>query len=494
MGAGWIEVDRAGLAQVIADRPAGWLLYELIQNALDEAGVTTIDVEVTPAGRGRHIVTVTDDSTNGYADIRHAWTMFAPSGKKGNAEQRGRFNLGCKLVLALAVEAEIVSTESAVRFTADKGRQLTRRRRQQGTQFVGEFKLTLDQAAEAVEAAMKILPPEGVSITVNGSLIHPSRPVKVIEGVTLPTVIGDDEGVLRRTRRQTTVELHKPRGGETPMLYELGIPVVELTGGEAWHANVLQCVPLNTDRDNVTPGYLRALRVEMLNAAHDELTVEQATAVWATEASEDERASSAAVSSVLDRRFGEKRVAYDPSDREANSRAVAAGYTVVPGGSLTKGQWANARQSELIPAAGRVTPGHKVAFSADGVPPLRAGEWTDSMKAIAKSAHNLAQALCVASDLRVDWYQGREAATWRWQGAWQRGGFLKLNASRLGREMLDFQAGDDRAITRLLIHEFAHEKVENHLSDAFHEECTRLGVDLAYLAGQKIIELRGGAR
>ena len=452
----------------------------MIQNALDEDGVTTIDVEVTRSGRGRQTITVTDDSANGYADIRHAWTMFAPSGKKGNAEQRGRFNLGCKLVLALAVEASIVSTESAVEFTVEHGRRLVRRRREHGTEFRGEFRLTLEQASEAVEAAMKILPPTGVTIRINGTQVRSSKPAKVIEGVSLPTVIGDDDGVLRRTRRQTTIELHKPRDGETPMLFEMGIPVVELTGGEAWHANVLQCVPLNTDRDNVTPGYLRQLRVEMLNAAHDDLTAEQSTAVWVTEASEDDRASGGAVEAVLDRRFGKKRVAYDPSDREANYRATAAGYTVVTGGSMTKGQWANARSIGALPAAGRVTPGHSVSTSPDGVPPVDRSDWTDTMIRIERYASTLAQTLGVSDRLSVSFYQGQEAARWTWVGAWGKGGRLSLNASRLRRAITEWESGDRRAITRLLVHEFAHERVDNHLSDSFHEECTRLGVELAF--------------
>jgi hypothetical protein len=38
-------------------------------------------------------------------DLSHAFTLFAESVKKGDAEKRGRFNLGEKLVLALCDEA-----------------------------------------------------------------------------------------------------------------------------------------------------------------------------------------------------------------------------------------------------------------------------------------------------------------------------------------------------------------------------------------------------
>ena len=76
----WIEVDRAGLAQVIADRPKSFLLFELIQNALDE-DVTLVDVKVERLDNGLHRIEVADDSPDGYQDIRHAWTLYAPSKK-----------------------------------------------------------------------------------------------------------------------------------------------------------------------------------------------------------------------------------------------------------------------------------------------------------------------------------------------------------------------------------------------------------------------------
>ena len=81
---------------------------------------------------------------------------------------------------------------------------------------------------------------------------------------TLPTVIADEEGVLRKTNRKTQVRVYEPLPGETAMLYEMGIPVVDT--GDRFHIDVGQKVPLNMDRDNVTPAYLRAIRVAVLNA------------------------------------------------------------------------------------------------------------------------------------------------------------------------------------------------------------------------------------
>src|SRR5439155_12367182 len=63
--------------------------------------------------------------------------------------------------------------------------------------------------------------------------------------------------------------------GETPTLYELGIPVVET--GDRWHVSVGQEVPLTPDRTNVPPAYLRAVRVGVLNALTTRIVGEEAT-------------------------------------------------------------------------------------------------------------------------------------------------------------------------------------------------------------------------
>jgi hypothetical protein len=52
-------------------------------------------------------------------------------------------------------------------------------------------------------------------------------------------------------------------------------------------------------------------------------------------------------------RFGAKDVAYDPSDPEANKIAVSEGSTLLHGGHLPKGAWANVKSHGLILPAGR---------------------------------------------------------------------------------------------------------------------------------------------
>jgi hypothetical protein len=75
---------------------------------------------------------------------------------------------------------------------------------------------------------------------------------------TLPTEVADPDGLLRRVNRATTVGLYPVLPGETPLLCEMGIPVVET--GDRWHYDIGQKVPLTLDRENVPPGFLRQVR------------------------------------------------------------------------------------------------------------------------------------------------------------------------------------------------------------------------------------------
>ena len=94
----------------------------------------------------------------------------------------------------------------------------------------------------------------------------------------LETVLATEEGELRRTQRKTLVRLHEPLEGEAAMLYEMGIPVVAIDA--KYHVCVAQRVPLNMERDNVTPAYLKTIQVELLNHAYDRLEEHDANAAW----------------------------------------------------------------------------------------------------------------------------------------------------------------------------------------------------------------------
>lgn len=475
VGKGWFEVDKDGLAQLLERRGKSFAVLELLSNAWDQ-NITRVDVTLTRNGGTRTFdLVVEDDDPDGFADLAHAFTLFAPSTKKGDAEKRGRFNLGEKLVLAVCEYAEIMSTTGGVKFSKT-GRESLRSRRESGSRFRAAIRMTSDEFVDTCAIVESVIPPRDCVTSFNGTIL-PVRDCLHSFRESLPTEIADDEGNMRPTHRTTTIDLYEPRDGEEPMIYELGIPVVE--SGDRWHYNIGQKVPLNMDRDNVRPSYLRTLRTFVLNQTFDLITEADANATWAKEAIEDDRVSEEAVRSVVESRFGKKAVIFDPSDREANNIAVARGYTLIHGSTMSKDAWANIRKFEIVKPAGKVTPSPSALlndrFSPDGRDILIPHDkWTEGQRRIVAYAKALGADLlgytpevAIASDITLN------------AGAWFSPGRLTFNVGRLGHRW--FNDPNQGQVDALLIHEFAHDRVSNHLSEDFHEECCRLGAKMRHV-------------
>lgn len=357
---GALAVDLAGLAQLVERRGKSFAIMELIQNAWDEPGVTKVRVEIAPIAfsPGRVHLLVEDDAPEGFADLTHAYTLFAPSSKKGNAEQRGRFNLGEKLVIALSTVFSVRTTKGTVEIdtTTNTRHVYSRKKSVSGSSIGAILRMNRDEMNEAIAAFKTLIPPDGIETTLNGELLRRARPLFTFEA-TLATEIADEHGFLRPSKRATRVEIYGVGTSETASLYEMGIPVVET--GDTFHVNVMQKVPLNADRDNVPPAFLRDVRALVLNQVAPYLQPEESATSWVTEALEDDLVSSDAVNAVMTKRFGEKRVVYDMNDLEANRAAQAAGYTVIPGRALPSAAWVNVREYGAALPAGRVMPSPK---------------------------------------------------------------------------------------------------------------------------------------
>ncbi len=478
----WFEVDRKGLRLLIDKRSKAFIIYELVQNSWD-ANTTEITVTIEPEpNTAKAMVIVSDDSPEGFSDLRHAYTLYAESLKKTDATKRGRFNLGEKLVLALCDEAKISTTTGTV-FFDHRGRTHSKAVTKQGSIFEGLMRMTRDEMNDIIDGARRLLPPEGKKTTINGEEIPYRKPLLSFEA-RLPTVHADEDGVMRPTIRVTTVHVHLPKENEVASIYEMGIPVVET--GDRFHLDVDQKVPLNTDRDNVPPGYLRLLRALALNHTAALMSADDKAASWVTEATTDKAVEVQAVASVLDARYGEKRVSYDPSDPEANLRAAAEGYSVIHGRALPAATWQKVKEGGLARPAGQVTPGHFQAFSPDGeeVKTVPEEKWTDGMRKIVTFYKKLARELIdcdmnisMVSDLRIKYpalFGGRS---------------LTLNKARLGNAF--FESGITQSVVNLGLHELSHSfpGADNHLADAFHEACTKLGAKLAFAVAAGRISL-----
>lgn len=464
----WFEVDRKGLAEVARRRGMAFIVSEPIQNAWDE-DITHVSVDMEPVpGKAQVRLIVSDDSPDGFRDLADAYVMFRQSYKLANPEQRGRFNIGEKLLLAVADEARITSTTGSIIF-GPTGRKTGRKRTQVGTVLNALLRMTRAEYDDALLLTRTLIPPHGITTTINGEVLPERTPLAQGER-TLDTEILGEDGGFRYTRRKTQVRIYKVLTGETPHIYEMGIPVDEIEC--PWHIEVAQKVPLSVDRSSVRTGFRLEVERAAAEIMADQMGEDESRGGWvgtALETMEDEEA----VRAIVKQRFG-KAVIYDPSAPESNKLAVDAGYEVVHGRSLSKAAWQRVKDAGALQPAGQLFDKGFTTLSPDGVPPVPRKEWTDSMVKVADyarafSQHTLGHTMDLVyyDDALLDF------------NAFCGGGTIAINLAQTTPGMGGFrriiEGLRQEAIDRLLIHECAHDKVSDHLTHDYHRECCRIG-------------------
>jgi hypothetical protein len=458
----WFEVDRRGLAEIAKRRGMSFIITEPIQNAWDEA-TTRVEVEMTAVpGAPKVDLVVRDDSPDGFRDLADSYMMFRTSYKLANPEQRGRFNVGEKLLLAVADEARIESTTGSVIF-GPNGRTSGRKKTAAGTVLTARLRMTREELAEAIAFSGLLIPP--VTTVVNGRTLPARDALAESERYLWTEDAGPDGGFVSRYRA-ATVRIFPTFVGERPHLYEMGIPVDEVEC--AWHVEVGQKIPLSVDRSSVRWGYredVQKIAAEMMAA---QMTDQDARAGWASTAlgsMEDEDA----IRALVKKRFG-LAVTYDPSAPESNKLAVDAGYALVHGGELPKEAWAKVRMANALQPAGHLFPDGRVSTSPDGVPLVPPSEWTREMRLVAEYGGAFAEHT-IGRRMNVGFYAPDSGPS-----------FMAL----CGHGMIAFNLGapdvrdaveglEQEALDAILIHECAHDKVGDHLTHAYHRECCRIG-------------------
>jgi hypothetical protein len=469
-------VHKEGLQQILRRKDRSFIVTELLQNSWDESG-TRVEVELRQDPDSPNLVTITveDDDPEGFTDITHAYTLFADSEKKGDAQKRGRFNLGEKLVIA-ACETAVISTTTGRIVFDDEGRREYPADRTQGSRFEGVVKMDGDEFGVCLRVVATLIPPPDKITVFNGEVLPSREPVRSFETPVWTEIAGDDGG-MKRTLRKTTVDLYDPLPGEEATIYELGIPVVEADC--AWHVNVGQKVPLSIERDNVTPAWLRDIRRIVLNEAYDLLGEKDADASWILDGMSDDEIKPEALERAIDLRFG-PAVAYDPSDREANSLAAAEGYSTITSRAMPKEVWEQVKKHGVLKPAGQVTPstrpyepGQELARK---VKPH--DEWTEPMQRMVAFARAAGDAL-IGSVIEVEIVDDPQVMNFEvnYRPADGRG-MLEFNFRRLGHRWFE---GDPLRHFDQLFYAFAHDRETDRLSASFHREVARLGRDAVTL-------------
>jgi hypothetical protein len=469
----WFDVDKEGLQKLVRRKGMAFVAYELVQNCLD-TGAKKVDVKLIPIpNMPKATLSVFDDDPDGFKNLSHAYTLFAESEKKADPTKRGRFNLGEKLVLAACEEARITSTKGSVIF-GTMGRHRKKERQERGTTFHGVLRMTREELEEVLTALNLIIPPDTCEVFVNGEKLIARQPLSSFSA-TLPTEIADEDGYLKRSERKTLVQVYD-RLGDRGHLYEMGIPVVEID--LPWDVDIAQKIPLNTDRDNVTPVTHKAICVAVVNAMHKMLKPEEATIVGVQEALSDRRVEVEAVQTILTHQHGNQRVVLDPRDPEANAKAFQHGFTVIRGSAYSKEQWEQIRRAEAAPPSTQLFPTQQVYSDDPDAPVARIipeEKWTPGMATIAKYATELAwRTIHKSISVRFETRFGAiDAANYGGQS-------LCFNVSRLGYAWFD--QGITVQVNDLLIHELAHDGGNSHLTKEFDSALSRIGAEMVNLA------------
>jgi hypothetical protein len=320
------------------------------------------------------------------------------------------------------------------------------------------------------------LPPAGISVGINLRNL-PARKMQGSFHCKLPTRILGSDGMPAPSTRETIVKVWEVLEGEDAHIYELGIPVVSFApqDGMKWHVDVGQKVPLNKDRDNVTPAFKSLLLVEVLNHLHEQVMKEDVTANWVVEAASQPQATKEATQHVLDEAYGKNRVAASVTDPEANNKAVANGYTVIPSRGMTPGMRENAKVFGLLPVSHDLFRTPKPFSNDPNAPPVEVideNEWSGGMKGVAAYSKFLAREL-MGRDIVV--YHVKELGEGS-RAAYGPSGILYFSLKGLGRSW--FMPPEEEKVDALVVHEFGHEYEANHLSEQYHKALCKLAARL----------------
>ena len=385
---------------------------------------------------------------------------------------RGRFNAGEKFVIVMCSSAKVTSTTGQITFLENGKRKETDEiKTESGTVFEGVFEMTEEEWLEVGRQARLLFPP--ILTTFNGVVVPQRNPVKVFQA-TLPTEVANERGVLSPKKRNTEVRIYMPLPGETAMLYERGIPVVEIES--KFHVSVEQKIPLNTDRDNVTPGYLRSIYALIAEQMVDFLSSDDVVQPWARTAVETGKLTEETVKKLAVKRFGEKAVLYDGSDIGSNKEAVSKGANLINRGSVSPEEREAFYKAGAIKKAGEIDDYKTNPDKQEAKKTLTPDEHDDDTKQFVKLIEAVSPILInhAVTVKVVDDPDFKVMGCTRWK----KDSFIfEINLAH--QDVHDWTSNYD-----LLIHELAHHKVQSndHLCREFYDTVTNIGSKLAILA------------
>ena len=329
------DVSEQGLRDLNTGREPWDLIKEFIQNTWDEAPFASeCQVEVHPSADLEETVVTIEDNGPGFANIEDAYTMMGNTQKRGEPTKRGRFNRGEKDAISVSQEASIETVGHTVTFPPEGGRREETNERVRGTLITVKMPWGEAERIRTIIKLRTLRPPVSCHTTVNGTPVT-AKPAEAVRQAQLETVIQENgNGPMRRTRRNTRIEITEQHDIEgRSRIYEMGIPVEEILC--PWDVDVMQKIPLDERRDNVGKTYMNRIYAEVLNAVYYMTEDREFGSEWVKQAIEHREISREAVRATLKGRYGAERAVFATWDYDANQRAHRAGYAVIGRGSLS---------------------------------------------------------------------------------------------------------------------------------------------------------------
>ncbi len=443
------------------------------ESSWDADGTTEVNVTLTKPKNGLSTLRCEDNSPDGYRNPDDAHTLFASSSKKADPTKRGRFNAGEKFVLVMCESAKVTSTTGQIQFLPNGKRKETDEvKTGVGTVFEGKLEMT-DEEWEDVGRQVKLLVPPILTIY-NGEALPQRIPTKVFEA-TLPTEVANERGVLSPRKRNTEVRVYQPLEGETPTIYERGIPVARdgrQVARQCGAEDSAQHGARQRDR-----GLLSATSTPSCwNRWWTSITPEDAVKPWARIAVETGKLSTDALQKVAVKRFGDNAVLFDHGDVGSNKEATSKGANVVSRGAVSSEERKVFHSTGVLKKAGDI---EEFKTNPDSKAPENVTDpnnYNDDEKkfvalveAISPILINHAVKVKIVNDRSFN----AEACT-----RWRKDSFeLELNLAY--HDVHDWTSNYE-----VIIHELAHHKVQSndHLCREFYDTVTNVGAKLAQLA------------
>jgi hypothetical protein len=444
----WFEVDVKGLKALQAGKPKHYLLRELVANAFDE-NIKVCSVH-TNLCNGTCYITVSDDSPEGFRNLRDAYTLFGDTRKRRDVTKRGKFNCGEKQTIALCDFASIKTTKGTVVFS-DKGRGEIKDKTKSGSIVTVRLKMKVKEYDEMLKFLDNYLPPKGILFEVNDKQINYVKPFFVTED-TLPTQI-EIEGQLRDTQRKTEVHIHKR---DVNFLYEMGIPIVEIDC--PYSIDVQQKVPMSVDRESVKPSYLKQIFAIALNKVVDDVKEEESSESWIRIGSGDKRMTQETMSKLVKKRFGDKIVVANPQDPVSNDDAISNGFRVIQGRELSVDEWRNVKEHELIKSSTQV-------FGKSSATDIENYQPDENMLKVSELAKKIARDF-LKIEISVAFFTSRQVSYCATFG----NRTLNFNVTKLGKQFFV----NNLDTLSLLIHEISHHK-GMHTEESYQKCITNMG-------------------